>query len=174
MDSLATLGRHAETVMMVLVSIVGAALGYISRQWRAGKTIKLSRMMFAVMASVFIMAMTSTLCNIMGFSYNWTILIVGVFSWMGTDASIVILERAVYKKLGISHVYVKTGANTSSVNSLKPGGVYDLQELQENGLGAIEYQGTLTDLARELTGTSETSSSGPTTSTDPAVRSSED
>lgn len=168
MDSLVTLGRHAETIVLVLISAIGAALGYISRQWRAGKTIRTSRMVFAMLASTFMMVLTSAVCRILGLSYDWTLVTVGLLSWLGTDVSLAILQQFVYKRLGISQVYVKTGANTPGVNSLKPGGVYSLEELQQNGLGALEYQGTFSDLARELTATGGQSGYGPKASTEPA------
>lgn len=127
-----------KTVLLIIVSILGAGLGYISRQWGLEKTLKWSRFMFSIFAALFMLIILRTICTVLGLSYEWTLIIVGLFSWLGTDVTVAVLERIVYKKLGLSHVYVKSQASNCTSDPIKPGGVYTVDELQESEIRAKE------------------------------------
>lgn len=132
------LSEHMRAGLLLLVSVMGAALGYVSRQWGLQKTIKWSRFLFSIFAAIFMLILLRTACNLLGLSYEWTLLIVGLFSWLGTEVTVSVLERIVYRKLGLSHVYVKTEASNCRNNPLEPGGVYTVDELQQSEIKARE------------------------------------
>lgn len=130
MNDLETLGVNIKLLILLIVSTLGASLGYISRQWGVDKTIRISRLIFSVFAAIFMTVLLKTACDVLELNYQWTLIIIGLFSWLGTDVTVTLLERIVYRKLGLSHVYIKNEANCT--RNIKPGGVYTLDELQSS------------------------------------------
>lgn len=135
---MSALSDGVKAALLILVSILGAGLGHISRQWGLEKTLRWSRFVFAIFAALFMLILLRTICVILGLSFEWTVIIVGLFSWLGTDVTVAVLERIVYRKLGLTHVIVKSEASSCSTDPIQPGRVYTVDELQESEIRAKE------------------------------------
>lgn len=115
---------------LFLVAILGSVLGYVSRTWGLNKAVKYSRIGFSTLSAIFMLLLLRALCNALGLSWEWTIVIVGFFSWMGTEITMVFIERLIHKHLGLTHVYIQTPRhNNSGSCPIEPGGVYDLDSV---------------------------------------------
>lgn len=131
-----------KEAVLFLVAVLGSVLGYVSRTWGVNKAVKYSRIGFSTLSAVFMLLLLRALCSALGLSWEWTVVVVGFFSWMGTEITMVFIEKLIHKHLGITHVYIQTSPNKFSSDSpIKPGGVYDLESLQGSlskaeGIGA--------------------------------------
>lgn len=148
--------NSAESILregaLFLVALLGSMLGYISRTWGMSKAIKYSRLGFSALAAIFMLLILRALCSALGLSYEWTVVIVGFFSWVGTEVTITFLEKIIHRHLGITHVYIQTNPDCPSGNcSIDSGGVYTLSELQGSegkGEGARESASTNPEAGR--------------------------
>ena len=120
-----------KEAILFLVAILGSVLGYVSRTWGTDKVVKYSRIGFSTLSAVFILLLLRALCSALGLSWEWTVVVVGFFSWMGTEITMTFIEKLIHKHLGITHVYIQTDTNKRSDSCpIVPGGVYDLDSLQ--------------------------------------------
>lgn len=126
--------NSAEAVVkegvLLLVAVLGSVLGYVSRTWGASKAIKYSRIGFSTLSALFMLLLLRALCAALGLSWEWTVVVVGFFSWMGTEITMVFIEKLIHKHLGITHVYIQTSRN-NRIDScpIEPGGVYDMDSV---------------------------------------------
>lgn len=137
------LHAHLEFLVLLLVSALGSVLGYISRRWGQGKAIRLSRILFSVISSVFFLFLLRAVASKLGLDYEWTLILVGLCSWMGVEFTAGLLERVVHKLLGVVPIYVKD-SNLNQDPHLRPGGVYaacDVAGLAGNQEGVSSSQG---------------------------------
>lgn len=87
----------------VALASLGGVLGYIMRTLdKPNEKIRYRRAMVEGIASGFVGLLFMLLCNAMGLSDQWTGIIVGVAGWLGANVSIVLLEAAVRKKIGLA------------------------------------------------------------------------
>lgn len=89
------------SLAFVLLAAVGGLLGHAMRNHDAGKPIKFWRMLIEGASSGFVGFIMLLICDQMNLPIQWTGAIVGLFGWLGATASIQIIERFVFKKLGI-------------------------------------------------------------------------
>lgn len=81
----------------------GGTVGHILRTMDGDKPIRW-RVAFAQgVGAGFVGVLVLLACQALNLSEQWTGLTVGVCGWMGANATIVILEKLVFKKLGLSN-----------------------------------------------------------------------
>ena len=71
------------------------------RQVTREQPIKLSRATLEAVASGFVGTITMFLCHAMGLPWYWSGAVVGVLGWLGAEASIVVIARAIRGKIGL-------------------------------------------------------------------------
>lgn len=77
--------------------------------------IRFGRACIEGLAAGFVGLLVMLICNAMSLSDQWTGVIVGVSGWLGANASIRMLEKLVFKKLGL------TGSSDAPAAPDKPG-----------------------------------------------------
>lgn len=92
-----------ETSALILFAALGGALGYSYRTLRMQAKWQFARMCLEAFASGFTGLLLIFVCYEAGLSLYWTGAIVGTFSWLGANATIVVLENLIYKKLGLQN-----------------------------------------------------------------------
>lgn len=85
-----------------LFAATGGTLGHILRTMDGDKPIRW-RMAFAQgVGAGFVGVLVLLACQAMKLNEQWTGLTVGICGWMGASATIVILEKVVFKRLGLA------------------------------------------------------------------------
>lgn len=90
-----------------VLAAIGGLLGYIMREHDKGNPLNGWRALTEAMGSAFVGFIVMLLCRAMELDPLWSGPIIGIFGWLGARASIRLLERIVYERLGI-----KLQANT--------------------------------------------------------------
>lgn len=83
-------------------SAIGGILGHIMRALDKKEAIVWTHAAIEGIAAGFAGLLMMLMCNALGLSEQWTGIIVGVTGWLGAQATIRLLEQAVYKKLGLN------------------------------------------------------------------------
>lgn len=86
----------------VVFAAIGGAMGYIMRNIDAGTPIRWSIVAVQAVAAGFVGMLVYMVCIEFSFSQYWTGVVVGVCGWLGANTSIGLLQKLVYKKLGLS------------------------------------------------------------------------
>ncbi|QXO06738.1 hypothetical protein PHAGE_JEFFCO_3 [Acinetobacter phage JeffCo] len=90
-----------EILQFAGLSAMGGLLGYLMRQATREQPIKLGRATLEAVASGFIGVITMFLCHAIGLPWYWSGAVVGVLGWLGAEASIVVIARAIRGKIGL-------------------------------------------------------------------------
>lgn len=90
-----------EVLQFAGFSAMGGLLGYLMRQATRDQPIKLSRTILEAVASGFIGILTMCLCHAIGLPWYWSGPVVGILGWLGAEASIVVIARAIRGKIGL-------------------------------------------------------------------------
>ena len=90
-----------EILQFAGFSAMGGLLGYLMRQATREQPIKLSRATLEAVASGFIGVIAMLLCHAVGLPWYWSGAVVGVLGWLGAEASIVVIARAIRSKIGL-------------------------------------------------------------------------
>lgn len=78
------------------------AIGHILRSLEEGTKISLARTAVEALGAGFVGILVVLFCKAMQLDVIWTGLTVGVFGWLGARVTILVLEKAVLKRLGLS------------------------------------------------------------------------
>lgn len=81
---------------------VAGVLGYVMRTMDAGARLSGWRALVEGSSAGFVGLLAMWLCQAAGLSQQWTAVTVGVCGWLGASASIVMLQRLVWSKLGLT------------------------------------------------------------------------
>lgn len=81
---------------------LGGIMGHIMRSLDRQVPVHLGRAAVEGLSAGFVGLLVALLCDAMHLSDQWTGVIVGVSGWLGANASIRMLEKVVFKKLGLS------------------------------------------------------------------------
>lgn len=79
----------------------GGSIGHILRTLDSGQPIRWGKAVAQGVGAGFVGVLVLLACQALGLSESWTGLTVGVCGWMGASATIVILEKLVFKRLGV-------------------------------------------------------------------------
>lgn len=90
-----------EILQFAGFSAIGGLLGYLMRQVTREQPIKFSRAILEAVASGFIGVITMFLCHAIGLPWYWSGAVVGVLGWLGAEASIVVIARAIRDKISL-------------------------------------------------------------------------
>lgn len=90
-----------ESVLMALFASVGGALAYVLRALNQNEKPRWFRAAIEALSSGFVGLIAMLACKAMGLDWRWSGVIVGVFGWLGAEASIAMIARLVRRKLGI-------------------------------------------------------------------------
>lgn len=77
-------------------------LGYILRSMDAGLKVTYPRAFVEALSAGVVGLIAMWICQASGLSMQWTGVTVAVSGWLGANASIQVLQRLVWRKLGIS------------------------------------------------------------------------
>lgn len=101
-----------------LLASVAGLLGHVMREHDKGNPLSWWRAAAETFSSGLVGFLVMLLCRAMDIDPLWSGFIVGIFGWLGANASIRLLERLVYEKLGL-----KLRANTDKrVKAARSGG----------------------------------------------------
>lgn len=96
-----SLSEWLQAAFYSAIASFGGLLGYIMREHDRGNDLTLGRALVEAASSGFVGFLVMLLCRAMGLDLLWSGFLVGLCGWLGATASIRILERVVYDKLGI-------------------------------------------------------------------------
>lgn len=91
-----------KAILYATLATFGGFLGHIMRALDKSTPISYGRACVEGLAAGFVGLLVMLVCNAMSLSDQWTGVIVGVSGWLGANASIRMLEKMVFKKLGIN------------------------------------------------------------------------
>lgn len=94
--------KWVQPLAYALFAAVGGFLGHLLRAIDAKQKINWLRAALEGVAAGFVGLLVMLMCNAMGFSSQWTGVVVGVCGWLGANVTIRILEKIVRRKLGIT------------------------------------------------------------------------
>jgi hypothetical protein len=98
-----------KAILYAALAAFGGFLGHVMRALDNSADISYGRACVEGLAAGFVGLLVMLVCNAIGFSDQWTGVIVGVSGWLGANASIRMLEKLVFKKLGLT-----TGSSVSA------------------------------------------------------------
>lgn len=77
-------------------------LGYLLRTLDAGAHVSWGRAVLEAVSAGMVGLLVMWICQSAGLSQQWTAVSVGVSGWLGANASIQVLQRLVWSKLGLN------------------------------------------------------------------------
>lgn len=93
--------KWIEAIAFSGLSGIGGMLGYVYREIQKDKRWKFGRVLVEGSAAAFVGVPVFLICDLMNLGQQWTGAIVSVFGWLGAAATIHVLEKVVFKKLGV-------------------------------------------------------------------------
>lgn len=96
---------------------MGGFLGYIMRSLDRREGIMWGRAVIETLAAGFVGLLVILFCTAYGMTGPMTGFIAGVLGWAGAPASMLLLERVIFKKLGIKHPPSALGVETDNEDS---------------------------------------------------------
>ncbi|QMV29682.1 hypothetical protein [Vibrio phage vB_VnaS-AQKL99] len=91
-----------QSLLLTLFAALGGLLSYLMRTLNHDEKPRLSRAFVETFSSAFVGILAIMACRAFHIDVLWSGVIVGVFGWLGAEASIVILTGLVRKKLGVN------------------------------------------------------------------------
>lgn len=89
-------------LLLALLSIIGGVLGYVFRSLEKEEAMTYAKAIVQGLGAGFVGCLFILACFALEIDILWTGVIVGFSGWLGANASIRVMEKLVYKKLGIS------------------------------------------------------------------------
>lgn len=85
-----------------LFAAVAGALGYVLRTMDAGAKVSYPRAVVEALSAGLVGLLAMWICQSFGLSQQWMAVTVGISGWLGATASIQVLQRVVWNKLGLT------------------------------------------------------------------------
>ena len=96
-----------QTVLYAAFASFAGGLGYILRTMEANATPTLTRTCVEALAAGLVGLLAMWICQAMDISLQWTAITVGVSGWLGANATIQVLQRLVWRKLGLDNSFLE-------------------------------------------------------------------
>lgn len=96
-----------EIVVFGGFAAIGGLLAYVLRVLNNDEKPTWGRAVLEALSSGFVGLIAMLACKALGLDWKWSGVIVGVFGWLGAEASIAILAKLIRGKLGIDPSYLK-------------------------------------------------------------------
>ena len=90
-----------RAVGYALFAALAGALGYVLRSMDAGQPVAFTRTFVEALSAGFVGVVMMWLCQVGNLSPQWTGIIVAVSGWLGANATIQVVQRLVWNKLGL-------------------------------------------------------------------------
>lgn len=103
-----------KAILYAMLAVFGGFLGHVMRSIDKAEPISYGRAWVEGLAAGFVGLLVMLMCSAVGLSDQWTGVIVGVSGWLGANASIRMLEKLVFKKLGLDHMGGSSALDTSA------------------------------------------------------------
>lgn len=116
-DFLSPVLNWPEIVLFATFAAIGGTLGYLMRQVSRDAKPKPYRAMVEGIAGAFVGILTMLMCKAMGFNWMWSAVIVGAFSWLGAEATIVVLVKQIRGRLGLDTAKFDDSGSPPDVNN---------------------------------------------------------
>lgn len=91
------------SIAYTLLAMFGGGMGYVMRTLERKEVVNKWRILVEGCAAAFVGVLVMLLCQQLNLSARWTGIAVGVFGWLGANATIQVLERILYARLGVSN-----------------------------------------------------------------------
>jgi len=91
-----------QLIAVAAFAAVGGAIGSILRAMDAAQPLSFTRAFVEFIAAGFVGALSGLLCTAWGLSIVWTTFIAGTFGMLGARATIQVMQRFVWTKLGLN------------------------------------------------------------------------
>lgn len=91
-----------QLVAVAAFAAVGGAIGAVLRAMDASEPLSFTRALVEFLAAGFVGALSGLLCSAWGLSIVWTAFIAGTFGMLGARATIQVMQRFVWTKLGLN------------------------------------------------------------------------
>lgn len=109
-DFLSPVLNWPEIVLFATFAAIGGTLGYLMRQVSRDLPPKPYRALVEGVSAAFVGILTLMMCKSMGFSWMWSAVIVGSFSWLGAEATILVLVKQIRTRLGLDTTKLEDGS----------------------------------------------------------------
>lgn len=91
-----------KAAMYAALASFGGFMGALLRSQHENEPFSWKIIGMEALAAGFVGLLMMFVCNELNLSERWTGVIVGVCGWLGANATIVILEQMIYKKIGLT------------------------------------------------------------------------
>jgi hypothetical protein len=88
--------------LVAAFAAIGGAIGAVLRAMDAHEPLSFARALIEFLAAGFVGTLSGLLCSAWGLSIVWTAFIAGTFGMLGARAAIQVLQRLVWRKLGLN------------------------------------------------------------------------
>ena len=98
------MSEKVEAILQyIALAVFAGAIGHIQRNTANGKPVLFWRVVMEAAGAGLVGYILMLICLEVGLSSNWTGAVVGTGGWLGASASIRIIERYVFRKLGVTN-----------------------------------------------------------------------
>lgn len=90
-----------QAIWAVGLASVAGLLGHIMRTIRHGRKVRVRHAIYQTLASGFVGYLVCHVGRALNVGENWMAPLIGVSGWVGASSMMVVVERLVFKKLGV-------------------------------------------------------------------------
>lgn len=113
-DFLSPVLNWPEIALFAMFASVGGTLGYLMRQVSRDLRPKPYRAALEGIAGAFVGIITMLMCKAIGINWMWSAVIVGAFSWLGAEASILVIVKKIRAQFGLDTTKIEEPPNVDN------------------------------------------------------------